>query len=108
MGKRMKFIFLLIVLFVLACIFYGIYAGVSAIGRGAARMGRHQRHCTEPNAPPRPLPANTAIQTEPHRDYVDKLQALFALHQNGALTVDEFERLKLHLLFTITPRQETP
>ena len=98
----MKFIFLLIFLFVLACIFYGIYAGVSAIGRGAARMGGHQHHPTNPNAPPtQSLPANIATPPEPLRDYIAELQALFALHQSGALTVDEFERLKQRLLAEI-------
>ena len=74
----MKLIFLLIFLFVLVCVFYGIYTGVSVIGRGAARMGRHQRHCTEPNTLAiQPLQANTAMPTAQHRDYVAELQALF-------------------------------
>ena len=90
----MKFIFLRIVLFVLVCVFYGIYAGVSAIGRGVARMGRHQHHPTDPNVlPVQPLPAHTATPQEPAWDYVTELQALFALHPSGALAVDEFERL---------------
>lgn len=94
----MKLIFLLIFLFVVACVFYGIYAGVSVIGRGAARMGRHQHHCTEPNTLTiQPLQTNTAMPTAQHRDYVAELQALFALHQSGALTLDEFARLKQRL-----------
>ena len=98
----MKFIFLLIFLFVLACIFYGIYAGVSAIGRGAARVGGHQHRPTDPNAPQiQPLPANTAAPPALSRDYVAELQALFALHQNGALTPSEFEHLKQRLLAEI-------
>lgn len=104
----MKLIFLLILLFVLACVFYGIYAGVAAIRQGAARWGRRQHHSTNSNTPSiQPLPANIVTQAKQHQDYVAELQALFALHQGGALTLDEFERLKLHLLFTITPRQET-
>lgn len=98
----MKFIFLLIVLFVLVCFFYGIYAGVSAIGRGVARMGRHQHHPSDPNTPQiQPLPASKAEQQGPAQDYVAELQALLALHQNGALTADEFERLKQRLLAKI-------
>lgn len=95
----MKLVFLLIFLFVLACVFYGIYAGVSAIGRGAARMSGHQHRCTAPNTPP--LPTNTAIPPARPRDYVAELLTLFALHQSGALTVDEFERLKQRLLAEI-------
>ena len=67
----MQLIFLLIVLFVLGCLLYGIYAGVSAIGRIGARMGEQeqrpipcpfcwrcccgdfcQRHCRHKNARP--------------------------------------------------------
>ncbi len=95
----MKFIFLLIVLFVLVCVFYGIYAGISAIGRGVARMGRNQHHPTDPHMLTiQPLQAITAMPTGQHKDYVAELQALFALHQSGALTLDEFERLKQRLL----------
>lgn len=95
----MKLIFLVISLFALACVFYGIYAGVSAIGRGAARMGGRQHRPTDPNTPPiQALPANTAAQPALSRDYVAELQALFALHQSGALTLDEFDRLKQRLL----------
>ncbi len=98
----MKLVFLLIFLFVLACIFYGIYAGVSAIARGAARRGGHQHRPTDSNAPPiQPLPANAAEPPAPSRGYVSELQALFALHQSGALTVNEFERLKQRLLVEI-------
>ena len=39
----MQLIFLLIVLFVLGCLLYGIYAGVSAIGRIGARMGEQEQ-----------------------------------------------------------------
>ena len=39
----MQLIFLLIVLFVLGCLLYGIYAGVSAIGRIGARMASRSK-----------------------------------------------------------------
>lgn len=98
----MKFIFLLIFLFVLACVLYGICVGVSAIGRGAARLGWHQHRPTNPKIPPiRPLPANTAESPALTRDYVAELQTLFALRQSGALTLDEFDRLKQRLLAEI-------
>ncbi len=92
----MKMVFLLIFLFVLACMIYGIYAGVSAIGRGIARMGGQQHHSTEPTS--RTLSGNTTMTPGPDRDYVAELQALFALRQSGALTADEFAQLKQHLL----------
>lgn len=99
MGGAMKLIFLLIFLFVVACVFYGIYAGVSVIGRGAAHMGGHRHRPTDTKAPQiQSLPANTAAPPAPSRDYVAELQALFALHQSGALSLDEFARLKQRLL----------
>ena len=98
----MKLIFLLIFSFVVACVFYGIYAGVAVIGRGAARMGGHRHRPTDSNAPQiQSLPANAAEPPAPSRGYVSELQALFALHQSGALTVNEFERLKQRLLVEI-------
>lgn len=89
----MQLIFLLVVLFVLGCLLYGIYAGVSAIRRIGARIG-DQEH--EPM--PCPLPNGTEAPPKACRDYVAELQALFALHQSGALTADEFAQLKQHLL----------
>ena len=89
----MQLIFLLVVLFVLGCLLYGIYAGVSAIGRIGAHMS-DQEH--EPM--PRPLPNNAEVPPKNSRNYVAELQALFALHQSGALTAEEFELLKQRLL----------
>lgn len=99
----MKLIFLLIVLFVLGCLLYGIYAGVSAIGRIGARIG-DQEH--EPM--PCPLPNGAETPPKASQNYVAELQALFALHQSGALTAEEFEILKQRLLSKITYRQENP
>ena len=89
----MQLIFLLIVLFVLGCLLYGIYAGVSAIGRIGARMGEQEQR-------PIPCPLLNGADTPPKasRDYVAELQALFALYQSGALTEEEFAQLKQHLL----------
>lgn len=92
----MQLIFLLVVLFVLGCLLYGIYAGVSAIGRIGAHMS-DQEH--EPM--PLPLPNNAEAPPKNSRDYVAELQALFALHQSGALTAEEFEQLKKRLLTEI-------
>ena len=98
----MKLFFMMIVLFVLACVLYGIYAGVAAIRRGAARLGGRQHHTANPNTrPSQPLSANIAAPPALSMDYVAELQALFALHQSGAMTLDEFERLKQRLLAEI-------
>ncbi len=100
----MKFIFLLIVLFVLVCVFYGIYAGVSAIGRIGARIGDQEQ---EQESMPYSLPNGADIPPKISQDYVTELQALFALHQSGALTAQEFEILKqrlLNSLNTATPQ----
>ena len=104
----MKFIFLLIVLFVLVCVFYGIYAGVSAIGRIGARIGdQEQEQEQEQESMPYSLPNSADIPPKISQDYVTELQALFALHQSGALTAQEFESLKqrlLNSLNTATPQ----
>jgi hypothetical protein len=91
----MKFMFLLMALFVLACMLYGIFAGVAAIARGIARVGGGQYHAGE--SPIQPLPAKMAAPAGLHRDYVAELQTLFSLHHSGALTAEEFGRLKQRL-----------
>lgn len=92
----MKFILLLLALFVLACMLYGIYAGVAAIARGIARLGEGP---SEPMV--QPSSTNIATPVSLHRDYVPELQALFTLHHSGALTAGEFERLKQRLFAEI-------
>lgn len=91
----MKLILPLIALFLLGCVLYGIYAGVAAIVRSTRRVGAgspciaHRLNAAE-GSRPTPQPRSTSITTE--------LQALFALHQSGALTREEFERLKAQAL----------
>ena len=92
----MKLVFLLIAFFVLACLFYGIFAGVSAIGWGVSRIGGSQHQSSEFTIQPKS--ANTAMPPGPHRNYLAELQNLFVLHQSGALTVGEFEQLKQRFL----------
>ena len=95
----MKLIFLLIVLFVLGCLLYGIYAGVSAIGRIGARIGdQEQEQEQEQESMSNSLPNGADMPSKISRDYVTELQALFALHQSGALTAEEFTQLKQRLL----------
>ena len=87
----MKLIFLLIVLFVLGCLLYGIYAGVSAIGRLGARIGdQEQEQEQEQESMPYSLPNSAEMPPKISRDYVTELQALFALHQSGALTTEKY------------------
>ena len=91
----MKLILPLIALFLLGCVLYGIYAGVAAIVRSTRRVGAGSpcithRVNTAEGSNPTQKPCNTSITAE--------LQALFALHQSGALTLEEFERLKAQAL----------
>lgn len=93
----MQLIFLLIVLFVVGCLLYGIYAGVSAIGRIGARMGDQEKEQDQESIP-YSLPNGAEMPPKISRDYVTELQALFALHQSGALTAEEFAQFKQRLL----------
>lgn len=79
-----------ILLFLLFCFLWGVTSVFGGIRKSLA-----------PKAPP-PLPrvperaesaAPTQVQTQ-----ISELESLFALHQNGALTRDEFEQLKQRLL----------
>ncbi len=78
----------LVLLFLLFCFLWG----VSSIFGGI-------RKTLNPKKAPQPLPLRvpdrfeTAAQTQ-----ISELESLFALHQGGALTRDEFEQLKHQLL----------
>ena len=91
----MKVVLLLIALFVLACMFYGIYASISTLWRIRARIGGNQNHGA---VPPEPaiccLPSVPVKPSGPNRDYVKELQALFTLYRSGALMAEEFEEVK--------------
>lgn len=102
----MKVVFLLIVLFVVACALYGIYAGIAALARIGARVsGQPNASAEPPEAATRVLtietpsatpatPATSALSV----NYVADLQALFALRQSGALTEEEFVVIKRKII----------
>lgn len=102
----MKVVFLLIVLFVVACALYGIYAGIAALARIGARVSGQPNASTEPpeaatgiftSEAPGATPATPATSA-PSQDYVADLQALFALRQSGALTEEEFVAIKSKII----------
>ena len=88
----MKIIFLLIVLFLLLAFLYGIYASIGALVQKIKRVA-----VQTPNSPPK-SPGLVRLSASAGQPGVDELEKLFALHQNGALTQDEFNNLKRQLL----------
>lgn len=93
----MQFIFLLLGIFFIACILYGIYAGVQTIVCSATRISEV---CSE-NSPPVEIQSKlfeNHCQPSPSKSCVDELQAIFELHQSGALTKDEFNQIKNMIL----------
>lgn len=99
----MKVVFLLIVLFVVACALYGIYAGIAALARIGARVSGQPNASTEPPEAATPVftpetPGATPATPAPSQDYVADLQALFALRQSGALTEEEFVAIKSKII----------
>ena len=126
----MKIIFPLLALFAIGCVLYGISAGVQAIGRGLSRLAdaasgddvpatpplttRQLRAAAKAAsasaaAPPQPAlpeqpaqPAQTsAAAASPMQRSITELRDIFALYQQGALTQEEFERMKQRLLNSI-------
>ncbi|CAB3812707.1 MULTISPECIES: SHOCT domain-containing protein [Achromobacter] len=107
----MKLIAFLIFLFLVFSVLYGIAAGVQAIARGIARVRpgkrgdgsetlaspRQDRSARADDAPP----AQSGTPPAACRPCIAELNSLFALHQSGALTRSEFERLKRHVLQAI-------
>lgn len=110
----MKLIAALLALFLLGCVLWGIQAGVSAIARGITRIARRP-----PDAPPRdyspglpPEPAQVQTPPSPEHgapvDWTAQLHSLFTLHQQGALTREEFEQAKQRLLAANDPPGPAP
>ena len=117
----MKIIFLLLALFFIGCVLYGISAGVQNIVRGFTRLTEGARNSASPEEPsPISLPtamAKTAndsalekqnkkpcvseIDASPIQRSINELREIFALYQQGALTQEEFESLKQRLLNSV-------
>lgn len=93
----MQLIFFLLGLFFIACIFYGIYAGVRTIICSATKIFGI---CSENSSPveTRSKLFENHCQPSPSKSCVDELQAIFELHQSGVLTKDEFNQIKKMIL----------
>lgn len=94
----MRFLFSMMALFLLGSMLYGLYMGVQTFLRGAARLTSsvHVKQ-TSPSAPQSPQ----GEQTTASQNFVVDLESLFALHQRGALTEEEFDRFKQHIFSSI-------
>jgi len=98
----MQFIFLLIILFLISCVLYGIAAGVRVIARGISSLTSNRSDAGESVIQPMlQALAPVADASSLHRS-IGELRELFTLHQRGALTEEEFARMKQHLLVTIS------
>lgn len=120
-----KFILLLLSLFAIGCVLYGISAGVQIIQRGFSWLAESARDGTSDRRPLiTPLPPGTGEDTDspaaqrertrpeteastppakssPMQRSIDELQDIFALYQQGALTQVEFQSMKQCLLSSI-------
>lgn len=104
----MKLVLFLIFLFLILSVLYGIASGVQAVGRAAGRLSPRKHRdisCAMTESPdagagPEPL-SHAADAPAESRHCIEELKSLFALHQCGALTRHEFDRLKRHLLAAI-------
>lgn len=118
----MQAILFLLGLFAIGCVLFGISAGVQLIRHGVsglwtgARAARHPRPSTpmggaaapaSPSAVPAPVaqsdrapipPSSPPLAPSPVQHGIAELRALFALYQQGALTLAEFQGLKCAVL----------
>ena len=112
----MQFIFLLLCLFAIGCVLYGLSVGVQTIARGLSRLAGSSglqaasRPCAAPAAVAAAAPASPAAAAprpipnpQPIPRCADELQALFGLYQRGALTRQEFDAFKRQLLSALSP-----
>ena len=108
-----QFILFSLALFAIACVFYGISAGVQAIRLGFYQLAGigHKSKANLPGAQVQQQtpPSDQQPATSSAQRCLDGLKELHGLHQTGALSQEEFEQLKQYLLSTITyPKQEAP
>lgn len=101
----MQFILLLLLVFTIGCVLYGISAGVQAIRRSTVWLTAQNNRNGDPtdNATPvqltrAPLNKVQASNSLGSQSSIDELKTLFDLHQQGALTTEEFKDMKQHLL----------
>ena len=104
----MQVILLLLSLFTVGCLLYGISAGVQVVQRGFNAFASNDSgdDVKKPQSPPNPPVAPLTIKSPDAAPvswrYINELQTLFELHQSGALTQQEFEQCKWHVLHSMT------
>jgi hypothetical protein len=84
----MRIVLMIAVILFFFFLLCGVYASLTSVVRGAGRILS------------RPAPKTDAVAadvTGSDPGDVDKLKTLFELYQQGALTTEEFTRLKRHL-----------
>lgn len=124
-----QFILVLLGLYAIGCMFYGISTGVQIIQRGFSWLAKSAHNDTHNGAPDKtpsvpPLPQHTsktaAAPTEPQaaaqptaqanttaadaspmQHVIEELREIFALYQQEALTREEFDAMKQRLLSSI-------
>lgn len=92
----MQALFALLALFLVGCILYGVYSGVRSVARGAQRLSGQP-----PSEEDTPAEAPSSPDSSPTERTFRELESLFALYRSGALSKEEFEQLKRHLLASI-------
>jgi hypothetical protein len=90
-----QFTFFLIALFLIACVLYGIAAGVQTVARGASWLSEGQV--------PKSNTQRIVPEASPAQRSLRQLQELHGLYQSGALTEEEYEQFKQYLLSSIAP-----
>ena len=83
----MQIIIFLLSLFLIGCVLCGIASGVQMIQRGFSRLATSRNDGKAP-------------EVSPLQHNIAELRELFALYQQGALTQEEFQRMKHHLVAT--------
>lgn len=101
----MQFILLLLLVFTIGCVLYGISAGVQAIRRSTAwftepKYGSGEsidKTALAPQVNPQSNKAHAPNLLDSQHS-IDDLKTFFDLYQQGALTTEEFKEMKQHLL----------
>ena len=98
----MQLIFLLLLLFIIGCVFNGIAEGVKTFGRFTAWISNPFVNRASA-ANPVPTPPLPTPQSAPAQNCLHQLQELHSLYQSGGLSKEEYEQLKQYLLAGIAP-----
>ncbi|MBP0622904.1 SHOCT domain-containing protein [Cupriavidus sp. LEh25] len=96
----MRMIMFLLGLFAMGSVLYGISAGVQTIQRGLARLLNHEASAAKP-APVTLEITGSGNAKDPApscQGNIGALRELYELHKQGALTKEEFQDWKHHLL----------